>query len=311
MLEIEPFRDEHVDAAAELLAARHAEHRTAEPLLPADVDVRKQIESEWEQDGASGVFARSGAAPAGYLFARPLPYGHGDLTWMVAGIGGHAVAGDRELARDLYTEAAGRWVDDGQVRHAVFVPAPDRDLVDAWFRLSFGASAVLGTRETAPQEPIDAGVVIREGTPDDLEAAARLDRAMSESMRPAPSFSAVEVVTEEESVDDWRDTWEDERFVHFIAERDGDVVGHTLLYRRPHDLRVPRDSIDLAAASTFPELRGSGVGRALTEHVIDWAYRNGIPTMVTDWRMTNMLASRFWPKRGFRPTFLRLYRALP
>jgi GNAT superfamily N-acetyltransferase len=53
------------------------------------------------------------------------------------------------------------------------------------------------------------------------------------------------------------------------------------------------------------------VGRALTEHVIDWAHANGIPTMVTDWRMTNMLASRFWPKRGFRPTFLRLYRALP
>jgi hypothetical protein len=33
--------------------------------------------------------------------------------------------------------------------------------------------------------------------------------------------------------------------------------------------------------------------------------------MVTDWRMTNMLASRFWPKRGFRVTFLRLYRSIP
>ena len=310
MLEIEPFADEHVDAAAELLAARHAEHRAAEALLPADVDFRKQVESEWQQDGASGVFARSGAAPAGYLFARPLRYG-GGMTWMVAGIGGHAVAGDRELARDLYTAAAGRWVDDGHARHAVFLPASDGDLVDAWFRLSFGASAALATRETAQQQPIDTGVVIRAGTPDDLEAAAGLDRAMSESMRPAPSFSDAEVQTEEEAVEDWRDTWDDEQFVHFVAERDGDVVGHILLYRRPHDLRVPQDSIDLAAASTFPELRGSGIGRALTEHVIDWSYRNGIPTMITDWRMTNMLASRFWPKRGFRPTFLRLYRALP
>jgi GNAT superfamily N-acetyltransferase len=88
-------------------------------------------------------------------------------------------------------------------------------------------------------------------------------------------------------------------------------VGHALLYRRPPDLRVPADSIDLAQASTEPDARGSGIGRALTAHVLAWAHSAGIPTMVTDWRMTNLLASRFWPKRGFRTTFLRLYRSIP
>jgi hypothetical protein len=33
--------------------------------------------------------------------------------------------------------------------------------------------------------------------------------------------------------------------------------------------------------------------------------------MVTDWRVTNLLSSRFWPARGFRTTFLRLYRHIP
>ena len=33
--------------------------------------------------------------------------------------------------------------------------------------------------------------------------------------------------------------------------------------------------------------------------------------MGTDWRVTNLLASRFWPRRGFRTTFLRLYRHIP
>jgi hypothetical protein len=33
-LEIVPFSDEHLDAAAALLAARHARHRAAESLLP-------------------------------------------------------------------------------------------------------------------------------------------------------------------------------------------------------------------------------------------------------------------------------------
>ena len=31
--------------------------------------------------------------------------------------------------------------------------------------------------------------------------------------------------------------------------------------------------------------------------------------VVTDWRETNLLASRFWPARGFRPSYVRLHRA--
>jgi ribosomal protein S18 acetylase RimI-like enzyme len=310
MPDIVPFADEHLDAAAELLAARHARHREHEPLLPAVDDFRAAIEKEWQVDGASGAFATRDGAPAAYLVARPQPAG-GQQTWMIAGIAGHAVEGDPELVRDLYAAAAQRWFDAGHTRHAVFLPAYDAAVVDRWFRLSFGASAVLAMRETAPEPAVDGDVTIRPGTLDDLEDAARLDLAMSDSMRPAPSFSGLSAETLDELVDDWRDTWADEHFEHFVAERDGRIVGHSLLYRRPADLRVPVDSIDLAGASTLPELRGSGVGRALTAHVISWSHEQGIPTMVTDWRMTNLLASRFWPRRGFRETFLRLYRAIP
>ena len=305
MLDIVEFAEEHLDAAAELLAERHARHRAAEPLLPA-VDFRAQIESEWRIDGANGVFASSGGEAVGYLFGRPQAHG-----WFTVGIGGHALRGDAEQARDLYTAAAAAWVDAGHTVHAVFVPASEVALVDAWFRLSFGASAVLAMRETAREEPFDAGVTIRPGTPDDLDVSARLDRELSQSMVPSPSFSSVRVQSDEEYLEDWRETWDDSTFVHFVAERDGAVVGQSLLYKRPADLRVPSDSIDLASAATFPELRGGGVGRALFAHVLTWAHDNGYPTMVTDWRMTNLLASRFWPRRGFRVAFLRLYRSLP
>jgi ribosomal protein S18 acetylase RimI-like enzyme len=305
---IRAFRDDDLDAAAELLAERHARHRGAEPLLPAEVDFRAQVESEWKADGATGVISADG-----YLFARPLPYGHGEggLTWMIAGIGGHAVTGDPENARDLYAAAAGSWTEAGHERHAVFVPSHDEPLVDAWFRLSFGASAALAMRETVPERPAASGVEIRPGSPEDLETAARLDMEMRTSMGPAPSFSQPGSWTHEQYVEDWRDTWDENRFVHFVAELERRVVSHILLYKRPHDLRVPRESIDLAGASTLPAARGSGAGRALTEHVLHWAHEHGYPVMTTDWRMTNLLASRFWPKRGFRPTFLRLYRALP
>src|SRR5439155_7260744 len=93
---------------------------------------------------------------------------------------------------------------------------------------------------------------------------------------------------------EWVEVWDDpDPHRHFVAERDGEIVGHILLYRRPPDLRVPADSIDLADASTLPAQRGSGVGLALTHHVLGWAHEHGYPTMTIDWRMTNLLASRF------------------
>jgi GNAT superfamily N-acetyltransferase len=303
-LEVVPFRDEHLDDAAALLAARHARHREAAPLRPELADPLAAVEQEWRLEGASGVFS-----PHGYLIAAPLSYPGG--TWMRVGIAGHAIEGDPEAMRDLYAAAAQRWVDEGQTKHAVFVPSHDAELVDAWFRLSFGGSAVLAMRETGPEEPYDGHVEIRPGTRDDFAEAARLELAMGEAMQPAPSFSDVDLRTHEEVLAEWNEDGDSDVYELFVAERDGRIVGHLLLYRRPPDLRVPENSIDLGQASTESEARGTGVGRALTAHAIRWAHEHGHPVMTTDWRLTNLWASRFWPRRGFRPSFLRLYRSIP
>lgn len=302
-LEVVPFGDEHLDAAAKLLAARHARHREAEPLLPELEDPRAAIEREWREEGASGVFVRGA-----YLIGAPFTRFEATLR---VGIAGHAIEGDREPIRDVYAAAAQHWVDDGYTRHEVFVPSHDAELIDAWFRLSFGASAVLALRETGPEEPFDTDVTIRRGRRGDFDEAARLELAMGEAMLPSPSFSSVALQTQEELAAEWHADGDSDQYELFVAEREGRIVGHILLYRRPPDLRVPANSIDLAQASTEPEARGTGVGRALTTHVIRWAYETGIPVMTTDWRMTNLWASRFWPKRGFRPSLLRLHRSVP
>jgi GNAT superfamily N-acetyltransferase len=57
--------------------------------------------------------------------------------------------------------------------------------------------------------------------------------------------------------------------------------------------------------------RHRDLGRALGEAVSAWADTEGYASIVTDWRETNLLSSRFWRARGFRPSFLRLYRHIP
>jgi GNAT superfamily N-acetyltransferase len=304
--EIVPFGDEHVEGAARVLAERHVRHREAEPLLPADVDFRAELEKE--RDELGGAVALDADEVVGYVVGGRREDEVGPHVWGY--IAGHAVR-EPELTRDLYAAAAARWVEAGLTRHFVYVPNLP-ELVDPWFRLSFGASAALAAQETSPRPDFDAAVTLREGTRDDVCAAAELERLMTESMVRSPSFSTREPEHEDVIAEEWADTWDHpETYRHFVAERGDRIVGHILLYRRPPDLRVPVDSIDLAAASTRPSERGSGVGVALTHHVITWAHEHGFRTMVTDWRMTNLLASRFWPKRGFRTTFLRMYRSIP
>jgi hypothetical protein len=64
----------------------------------------------------------------------------------------------------------------------------------------------------------------------------------------------------------------------------------------------------LGFAVTDPAVRGTGAGLKLTQASFAWAREQGYDTMTIDWRVTNLLSSRFWSARGFRPTFFRLHR---
>jgi GNAT superfamily N-acetyltransferase len=186
-------------------------------------------------------------------------------------------------------------------------------LIDAWFRLAFGCQFMTAVREATPLPPVEFGGLIRPSTPADLKEVAGFDRLLWTLLSASPSFSGLDVDAKDfES--EWGDLWNevDEFPMHAIAELDGRVVGHILLYHRPTgDLRVPEQSIDLAHAATLEDVRGAGVGVALTAHAVNWAHEQGYRSITTDWRSPNLEASRFWPRRGWRPTFLRMFRAIP
>jgi GNAT superfamily N-acetyltransferase len=302
-LQIHPLSETHLSGATRLLEERHARHRAAEALLPDGGDFRAHIEGALSANGAAGAVALVDGDVAAYLIGSPQDDGSSEV-----GLAGCA-AREPELIRDLYEHLGSNWAAD---RHRVYVPATDAGLVDAWFRLAFGLQFTYAVRETFPEPPVDGGAEIREGRASDIAAVAALERAFSEHLRAAPSFSGRVVANDDEVRADWADTWDDDRFTHFVAERGGHVVGHVLLYRREGgDLRIPEGSIDLALATTLSDVRGSGVGRALMAHAMRWAHENGYRAMTIDWRVVNLLADRFFTARGFRPTFSRLYRHVP
>jgi GNAT superfamily N-acetyltransferase len=192
-------------------------------------------------------------------------------------------------------------------------PASDAALIDPWFRLAFGCQFMTAVREVEALEAVDFGGVIRPSTRADHAAVAAFDRQLWGHQSRSPSFSGLDYEANDFE-EEWRTLWdeEDEFPFHRIAEVEGRVVGHVLLYERPTgDLRVPQQNIDLAHVVTLPDARGRGVALAMLAAALTWALEQGFRSMTTDFRSNNLLSSRYWPARGFRPTFMRLYRAVP
>jgi GNAT superfamily N-acetyltransferase len=301
---IVPFSEEHVEAAAALLAERHECHRASIPQLPAGIDYTAELEALLA-GGATGAFADSA-----YVLGRPGPEHWGANIWLDAA--GHA-ARDPESLREVWAEAAAGWFEQGLKEHHVLVPATDEPLVDAWFRLGFGGQHAYAVIDV-PERAWPPGV--REATEDDIDALAVLGTLLSRHQRRSPAFSPFPEQTADEVRVDVLDDFTHDDVVNLVHELDGRIVGNFAVYPgRMADahtgLARPPAAAFIPFAVTEPAVRGNGVGVALTDASFAWARAHGYETMVVDWRVTNLAASRFWPRRGFRTSFLRLYRSLP
>jgi GNAT superfamily N-acetyltransferase len=308
-LEIHAFAEEHLDDAAVLLERRHRRHRETEPLLGNGYDYRAEVAS---LDGASGVVGtRKGRAVGFLLGIRKDDSRWGPNIWIEAA--GQAVEEPEDM-RDLYAAAAARWFEDGRTRHYVLAPASDSALVDAWARLSFGQQHAHGIRDV-PDTPWPDSV--RLATEDDVNVLVELSPLLVEHQAEAPVFGiGLPRETTEEIRESILEDLPNPKIGDLIAEQNGRIVGayqlapvelsssHTSLAR-------PEGAVLLGWAATRPEVRGSGAGVALMDASLAWAREHGYTTMVTDWRETNLLSSRFWPRRGFRRSFIRLYRSIP
>src|SRR3954447_10122901 len=311
-IEVIPFADEHLDAAGELLAGRQRRQRETEPLLlerftdPAVA--RGEVEALWRTDDTPGAVAVRDGRVVGYLVGIGKDESWGPNVWVEAA--GHA-AEEAETVRDLYAAAAARWVEAGRKAHYAVVPW-DPELLEAWYRLGFGQQQAYGIRElpTETAWPERTRLMRRE----DFDRVIELAPKLADHQELSPVFSNVlSRDTPEELRKELEEDLESERVASLVAEHDGRIVANFFVV--PVEMSSMHTSVTRVDGSAFigfaitdPDVRGSGAGLRLTAASFAWAREQGYETITADWRVTNLLASRFWAARGFRTTFLRLHR---
>ena len=132
---------------------------------------------------------------------------------------------------------------------------------------------------------------------------ARLGVSLAEHQLASPVFSMVELPTLEDEIVEWEDGFDDPAYATFVAEGGGGYrrgIGCSIEVSSEHRGIVrPTNARFLGFAAVLPEARGPGpVARSARP---GWSgTRHRISTVVTDWRETNLLSSRAWPRLGFR-----------
>jgi ribosomal protein S18 acetylase RimI-like enzyme len=256
--------------------------------------------TEGEKSGAEAL--RNGERVAHLVGKLGEAPSRGRHAWV--GLADHSLAAGEasDLLADVYAAAGAPWVEDGYLTHIVEVQT-DGPLPQLFFALGFGQEQVYASAPVRVEKPSIPAATIRRARPADIELLLDVVGAIGEHQVGPPVWSGLPAPQREDMRDDWAEFLDDETAVILVAERDGAALGYAAFYagERPGVAHLP-------VAGTRPDVRGAGLGVALVEHALHEAHRAGFETVELDWRSTNLLASRFWPKRGFTPTHVRLRR---
>jgi ribosomal protein S18 acetylase RimI-like enzyme len=156
-------------------------------------------------------------------------------------------------------------------------------------------------------------VSLRLATAEDKPALAQMSDVVWRHQVGAPVWGAMppEIVGANRA--GWLELLDDPTADVWLAFEQGEPVGSQAYYPSEmtgEHLLGSDSTCHLAIAGTLPSARGRGIATALTRAGLARARQRGYLACETDWRSTNLLSSRFWPRFGFRPAFYRLARRI-
>lgn len=315
--ELLPFTNEMLPDAGKLLAHRQKCDRELLSLLPArfeDTNIAaKAIETLWQEKHRNGYAAFRNGRMVAYLIGEiTFP------TWGRSGnvyLPGYAVAMDENAAiiQDLYALIGDDWVRKGCFNHYLYISAADNRVVEALFDIGFGkerVDALMDLRAVEiPEVEEPTGVVIRKAGTGDNAHLGSLSNIIFRALGQAPYWHPTVPEHWVELYEGWSELADDQEWTIWLALESEETLGAVGF--RPEEetatqMLVSPRTMYLSVAATKPEARGRGVSTALSWHGLQQARQEGYEICYTNWISPNLLASRFWPRFGFKDAAYRL-----
>jgi GNAT superfamily N-acetyltransferase len=316
-IEIQPFTDELIPQAGTLLAERHKRDRAILPLLPARFEdpqvASKAVAALWEKKLKHGYAAFRDGKMIAYLIGEYMvnPWGRCGYVYLP----GSALADGESVTvlQDLYARLGDDWVKHGVFSHGVYVSAADKNVLNAFFDMGFGkerVDAMLDLRtHDIPDVEAPAGVTIRIAGEGDNDYLGSLSNLIADALSSAPYWHPTMPEDYPELKEGWAELADDKEWKVWLALEGNTALGTAGFTAKNEDdaeLLIAAKTAYLSVAATPPAARGRGLAAVLTWSGLEQARADGFELFYTNWISPNFLASRYWPRFGFKDVAYRL-----
>lgn len=217
-----------------------------------------------------------------------------------------------ELIRNLYAKASVIWLEQGCFSHYALVPLGSQAYYEAFLRLSFCIEQVHGIMSMEDYEPFAnvADIDIRLANKMDSEVMGKMSSIISSYQNSEPMFQPISPELAVKIKEGYEKSVFDNETTIFIAEKDKKEFGFQEYEAATPNLMIPDDGVELNIAGVYSSQMNSGIGKKLMNESYKVMKDRGYNSIITDWRITNLASSTFWPKCGFKPIAYRMVRRI-
>jgi GNAT superfamily N-acetyltransferase len=307
----------HIPKIGQLLYDRQIEEMKHYPFLDNDLCNLQSIQSNlvitFRNEKLMGMGAFIGEEMVGYLFAT---FESSNLYGAMAWIPYEGIAiktyESKELIRLLYAQASQEWVEQGCLYHSIYSPLGQDIYYQALLHLSFHIEQVYGVLSMNRYQVLDTKnkLTIRQANDRNRDLLGKMSRIIIDNQVQSPVFLPITKSMIEQRKKAFESLVDEDDVIVFIAEKDQQGLGYFNFESLSNTLMIPNKSIELSVAGVFKASRGLGVGKALMNHSVEILKDKGFKHIMTDWKISNIFASNFWPKCGFKPIAYRMVRLI-
>lgn len=310
MLKITPLREEHLEAAAELVGMRYRHLLQQIPYLPAQyakAGTFLPMLKDLQQSPGSGLAAFRGNRLVGFLAGWKMASFRGKPSvYSPEWANGADTQDSSRIYEALYSRMAADWLAEKYSAHYISLFPDDPEVLKTWNWLGFGMAAVDAMRRMDPLPGVATGVDIRRAGLDDLELVMELQ----EDLYQYHTWSPIFLMGHRNERNYYQDWLQDPNKVVWLAFWKGEPAAFMRL--GPADQEVAaiiRDekTTSIYGAYTKENMRRTGLGAALLAHALQYAQEAGYERCAVSFEPMNPLGKGFWLKT-FTPVCLSMAR---